>query len=99
MEKNINALRLAGLLTEEEASRYTGMYVEQDPSGGDPSGAPAPAPSGAGEGGGDAPEDPAALLDQAIELLNKVKGLMGGGDKAGPGGPPAELGTGSPPPM
>jgi hypothetical protein len=88
LDKNLNALRLAGLLTEEEALRQQGLLAEQDPSGmppppggvGDPQGMPPPGP-GAGappEGGEDKPEDPSALLDQAIELLNKAKEAMGG---------------------
>jgi hypothetical protein len=103
MKRNINVLRLAGLLTEDEALRQQGLYVEQDPSqpapggspAGDSQGMPPPPEAGAppegGEGGEEKPEDPAALLDQAIELLNKIKGTMGGGDsepKAEPTPPP-----------
>lgn len=101
MKRNINVLRLAGLLTEDEALRQQGLYVEQDPNGqpapggapaGDSQGMPPPPEAGAPpEGGEEKPEDPAALLDQAIELLNKIKGTMGGGDsepKAEPTAPP-----------
>lgn len=87
---NLNVLRLAGLLTETESLKLQGLLVEDDPSatpmGADPSagGAGPPDPAAAGgpppEGAeGDKPEDPSALLDQAIELLNKIKGSMGGG--------------------
>ena len=93
MKRNINVLRLAGLLTEDEALRQQGLYVEQDPSqpapggapAGDPQGMPPPPEAGAppegGESGEERPEDASALLDQAIELLNKIKGTMGGGEK------------------
>lgn len=37
-------------------------------------------------------EDPAALLDQAIELLNKVKESLGGGGGAEPGSEPGGMG-------
>jgi hypothetical protein len=78
---NLNVLRLAGLLTETESLKLQGLLVEDDPSAGgagppDPAAAGGPPPEGAE---GDKPEDPSALLDQAIELLNKIKGSMGGG--------------------
>lgn len=63
--KNLkNILRLAGLLKE------------QDEMGGDPmAGGDAAGPGGAPAGG----DDPSAMIDQAIELLNKVKEALGGG--------------------
>ena len=76
MKKNIYALKLAGLLKEQAGP----------PMGGD-QGQMAPAPQGGEqgvapqgtEGGEQGTEDPAALLDQAIELLNKIKESLGGG--------------------
>ena len=97
MNKNINVLRLAGLLTEAEALKSQGLLVEEDPSqptpppqggmGGPPTGGPeADGPPPGGEGG--EKEDPAVLLDKAIELLNKIKETMGGGNSDKPTPPP-----------
>jgi hypothetical protein len=67
-------------------------------------GPPMPQDNGEGGGGGDqGADDPAALLDQAIDLLNKVKEALGGGAGVGAGGPPPDMGAspdmGSPPPQ
>lgn len=96
LSKNINVLRLAGLLTEAEALRQQGLLVEQDPTGAPPMGGapegpggpPAEVPGPGGLPAEDKPEDPATLLDQAIELLNKAKESMSGGDKGPEAGPP-----------
>lgn len=94
MDKNLkNVLRLAGLLKEQDEPGLS-------PGGAPPSpgGAPGGPPEGA-EGGGD---DPASLLDQAIDLLNKVKAAMSGGgaeggaEVSGPSGP-GGMGPGGPP--
>lgn len=65
--------------------RLAGLLTEQDDQAPDMS---TPDGSPADQGGGD---DPAALLDQAIELLNKVKSSLGSGGASGgaeAGGPP-----------
>jgi hypothetical protein len=74
MKKNIYALKLAGLLKEQAGPPMGGEQGQMTaPQGGEQG----MAPQGP-EGGEQGAENPAALLDQAIELLNKVKESLGG---------------------
>jgi hypothetical protein len=98
LSKNLNALRLAGLLSESEALRQQGLLVEQDPTAPPPdagAGMGSPDAGSTPDAGGapsadDKPEDPAILLDKAIDLLNKIKETMSGGktDAQSPTPPP-----------
>jgi hypothetical protein len=85
MKKNFYALKLAGLLKEQTGQP---MGAPQDQGGGDQGGE-----EGGDQGGG---EDPAALLDQAIELLNKVKESLGGAAGGEEGGAPDMSGGAAP---
>lgn len=89
MKKNYYALRLAGLLNEQAGPPMGG----QDVGGMDAQG-------GGQDAGGeqDQPEDPAALVDQAIEILNKLKDALGGaGGGAGPDQGAEQGGQAAPP--
>lgn len=78
MQKNYDVLRLAGLLNEQ-AGPPMGAAAG---GGADPmAGAGQEQPDQGDQGGGD---DPAALVDQAIDILNKLKAALGGGQQGQP---------------
>lgn len=77
-------LKLSGLKPLHEQAGPAMGGPAPSMGGGPDAGPGGPAPGGPEMGGGemggeDKPEDPAALVDQAIEILNKLKDALSGG--------------------